>query len=263
MSSSIAPETGRDLAGQVAATKVGVIGAGVMGTGIAQALAVAGAAVVVRDLDSAVLDRSAREVRGGRFGLESAVARGKITEEQAAQALERISLTTELADVAGVDLVVEAVPEKLALKIGLFRELDRLTAPHAVLASNSSGFPIAALAAATDRPAQVIGWHWASPAPVMRLAEIVRTPQTAQATVDLVCRLAAAAGKNPVVINDQATAWGYVANRVYAAAVREANQILAEGVATTEQVDTLLKDCFRWPAGPYEMSAGAGSGWSG
>jgi 3-hydroxybutyryl-CoA dehydrogenase len=130
-----------------------------------------------------------------------------------------------------------------------------------VLASNTSGFPITAMAAATDRPDLVIGWHWASPAPVMRLAEIVRTRGTADTTVETVVAIAAACGKNPVVVNDAPTAWGFVANRVYFAMIAEANRVVADGVASQDDVDQLMMDCFRWPTGPFGMVKGATSGW--
>jgi 3-hydroxybutyryl-CoA dehydrogenase/3-hydroxyacyl-CoA dehydrogenase len=245
-----------------AAITVGVIGAGVMGSGIAQSLAVAGCRVICQDVAEQVLERARASVASGPFGVSSAVTRGKLTQSQADQALDRLSFSTELGDAAQADLVIEAVPEVLSLKIKLFRQLDGLAAGDAVLATNSSGFPVSALAAATERPARVIGWHWASPAPVMKLAEIVRTPETSQETVDLVCRLAAAAGKNPVVVADAPRSWGYVANRIYGAAFQEAERIVREGVASPEQVDRLMVDCYRWPTGPYAMRTGATSGWT-
>jgi 3-hydroxybutyryl-CoA dehydrogenase/3-hydroxyacyl-CoA dehydrogenase len=190
------------------------------------------------------------------------VERGKLTAEEADAALGRMTFTDDLDAVAAVDLVIEAVPERLDLKVRVFRDLDQRCPPGTILASNSSGFPIQALAAATERPGQVVGWHWASPAPVMKLAEIVRAPDTDDATVDTVVRLAAAAGKNPVVVKDTPMAWGYVANRVYFSMVREAQRVVHEGIATQEQVDQLMVDCFRWPTGPFGMTRGAGSGWS-
>ncbi len=144
----------------------------------------------------------------------------------------------------------------------VFRDLDAAAPPTTILASNTSGFPIAAMAAATDRPDLVIGWHWASPAVVMKFAEIVRTRSTADTTVETVVAVATACGKNPIVINDVSTSWGFVANRIYGAMLAEATRVIAEGVATQEQVDQLMVDCFRWPTGPYGMVAGAGSGWS-
>jgi 3-hydroxybutyryl-CoA dehydrogenase/3-hydroxyacyl-CoA dehydrogenase len=232
-----------------------------MGAGIAQVLAVAGHEVVCVDVDQAALDRGEEAVDGGRFGLSSAVSRGLRTQQEADAARTRISFRIGIDSLADRDLVIEAVPEQLELKIEVFQDLDRITPPGAVLASNSSGLPITALAGATSRPAQVIGWHWASPAPVMRLAEIVRTAWTSDDTVQTVTRLAAAAGKHPVVVKDQPRAWGYVANRVYGAMGREARQVVAEGVATAEEVDQLMMDCFRWPSGPFGMGQGARSGW--
>lgn len=242
--------------------RIGVMGAGVMGSGIAQVLAIAGHEVVCRDLSDEVLEAAREGVDGGRFGVRSAVERGKLTSEEADAALARLTFTTELEPAVDVDLIIEAVPENLGLKVKFWRELDGLAPDHTIFASNSSGFPIAAMAAGTDRPDRFIGWHWASPAPVMKLAEIVRGPETSDETVDTVVRLAAAAGKNPVVVKDTDQSWGYVANRVYFAMVREANRVVSEGIADREQVDQLMRDCFRWPSGPYGMVAGAGSGWS-
>ncbi len=144
----------------------------------------------------------------------------------------------------------------------MFRDLDRIAPPETILASNTSGLPIAALAAATDRPGLVIGWHWASPAPVMKLAEIAVTPETSAATIATVTAAAQRCGKHPVVVKDNPMAWGFVANRVYFAMVREAQRVVDEGIATRAEVDQLMMDCFRWPSGPFGMVAGAGSGWS-
>jgi 3-hydroxybutyryl-CoA dehydrogenase len=242
--------------------RIAVMGAGVMGAGIAQVLAVAGHDVVGYDISAEVLATAREGVDTGRFGVRGAVERGKLTEQQADAALARITFTDELDAVADADVVIEAVPERLDLKIEVFRDLDRRCTAMTILASNSSGFPIQALAAATDRPDRVIGWHWASPAPVMKLAEIVRAPRTSDETVATIERLAAAAGKNPVVVKDTATAWGYVANRVYGAMIREAQRVVEEGIADRAQIDQLMTDCFRWPAGPFGMVRGAGSGWS-
>lgn len=242
--------------------RITVMGAGVMGAGIAQVMAIAGHEVAAYDLSADVLAAARDGIDGGRFGLRGAVDRGKLTAELAERALARITFTTDLDAVADADVVIEAVPERLDLKIQVFRDLDRRCQPSAILASNSSGFPIQALAAATERPDRVVGWHWASPAPVMKLAEIVRAPSTSDETVAVVERLATAAGKHPVVVNDTATAWGYVANRVYSAMIREAMRVVEEGIADRAQVDQLMTDCFRWPAGPFGMARGATSGWT-
>jgi 3-hydroxybutyryl-CoA dehydrogenase len=246
----------------VSAERVGVLGAGVMGSGIAQVTAIAGCATVCYDIDGDALARAREHVTTGRFGLDGAVERGKLTREEADAALARLTFTNSFDDAANVDVVVEAVPERLDLKVRVFRNLDRVAPPAAILASNTSGFPIAALAAATERPDRVIGWHWASPAPVMRMAEIVRTNETSAETIATIEKLAAQCGKNPIVVNDAPTSWGFVANRVYFAMIREANRVIDEGVATREQVDQLMVDCFRWPAGPFGMVRGATGGWT-
>lgn len=242
--------------------RIGVMGAGVMGAGIAQVMAVAGHDVVCYDIAPEALDAGRATVDTGRFGVRGSVERGKLTAQEADAALARIDFTNDVDALYGVDVVIEAIPERLDLKVSTFRDLDRNCAENTILASNSSGFPIAAMAAATDRPDRVIGWHWASPAPVMKMAEIVTGPATSEATTETIVRLAGAAGKNPIVVKDAPMEWGYVANRVYFAMVREANQVVREGVASRDEVDQLMMDCFRWPAGPFGMTKGAGSGWS-
>lgn len=190
------------------------------------------------------------------------MARGKMTAEEAEAPLARIDFTASIEAVYGTDVVIEAVPERFDVKITTFGELDRHCLENTILASNSSGFPIAALAAATDRADRVVGWHWASAAPVMKMAEIIRAESTSDATVGTVVDLARRAGKNPVVVKDSSMSWGYVANRIYAAMIREADGVASEGVASREEIDQLMMDCFRWPAGPFGMTRGATSGWS-
>lgn len=239
-----------------------VVGAGVMGAGIGQVLAIAGVEVRLHDRSQEALDAAAERVEHGRFGIRRAVERGILTADDADAALSRMARTTDLKEAcAGTDLVVEAVFEDYTLKIEVFGELDRLTPDHAILCSNTSGLSIAALAAGTRRPERVIGWHWASPAPAMKLAEIVVHARTDDDVRDTVVELAARCGKHPEVVNDTPLAWGFVANRVLMAVFREADTIVREGVAEPAQVDQLLKDCFRWPVGPFEMRGGTSTGW--
>jgi len=233
-----------------------------MGGGIAQVCALAGDEVVCYDIAPAALDDARAHVTTGRFGLDGAVARAKVTREEADAALQRITFTSSFETAATTDLVIEAVPERLEVKIRVFRDLDRIAPSETILASNTSGLPIAALAASTDRPDRVIGWHWASPAPVMKLAEIVVTPETSAATIATVTDAATRCGKHPIVVKDNPMQWGFVANRVYFAMVREAQRVVDEGIASRADVDQLMMDCFRWPSGPFGMVAGAGSGWS-
>jgi len=244
-----------------AVKKIGVLGAGVMGSGIAQVTATAGYDTVCYDVDPGALDKGREHVTTGRYGIERGVERGKVTREQADGALARLTFTGAFEEAAGTDLVVEAVPERLELKVRVFRDLDRAAPDETILASNTSGFAIAGLAAATDRADRVIGWHWASPAPVMRVAEIVSTRDTSDETVAAVSDVATKCGKNAVVIRDTPMAWGFVTNRVYFAMVAEAQKVVNEGIASAEDVDQLMMDCFRWPTGPFGMVQGASSGW--
>jgi 3-hydroxybutyryl-CoA dehydrogenase len=241
--------------------RIGVVGAGVMGGGIAQCTAAAGYPTVCMDVAPAALEAARRDSEQGRFGLAGAVARGKLAAADADAARARITWTRDFAAAAGCDLVIECVPENLETKLRVFRDLDRAAPAHAILASNTSGFPIAAMAGATSRPERVLGWHWASPAFVMRLAEIVVTGSTAPDATEAVTAAASRCGKNPVVVKDNPMAWGFVANRIYFAMLREASRVVEEGVATHEQVNQLMVDCYRWPVGPFAMVKGASSGW--
>ena len=173
-----------------------------------------------------------------------------------AAALERIGLVHIVAP----DREVSACAQSLTLKHPLRAEKleDRV---HAVDGTPADCVNLALVKLLPRRPEVVIGWHWASPPVVMRLAEIVRTDVTNDATVDIITGIAARCDKNPVVVHDTTSAWGFVANRVYFAMIQEANRVVDEGVATREQVDALMVDCFNWPVGPYGMTRGATSGW--
>ncbi|MDP6977052.1 MAG: 3-hydroxyacyl-CoA dehydrogenase family protein [Myxococcota bacterium] len=241
--------------------RVGVIGAGVMGSGIAQVLALAGCETVCFDISKEALDEAGQAVRGGRYGLDRSVELGKTSRDDADAALARLHFSDDIAEACAAEVIVECVPERLDLKIQTFRDLDRRAPEGAILASNTSGFSIAGLAASTDRPERVVGWHWASPPVISAFAEIVRTKQTDESTVVAVRDLAARCGKNPVVINDTAMHWGFVANRVYSAMIREAARCVDEGIASHAEVDQLMVDCFRWPVGPFGMTKGATTGW--
>ena len=230
-----------------------VIGSGVMGSGIAQVLATAGLDVELHDVAAASLESARRTIEDGPFGMRASVSRNKLSAEQFEIARRRIHYQPDLsAACAAAQCVIEAVPEDLTLKMKLFKQLDRLTPAEAILTSNTAGLPIAALAHATERPQRVLGWHWAQPCIVIKLAEIIVHPQTAPETTAEVVRLAKLCGKNPQVIKDQPLEWGFVANRIMLKVRKEAQKIVDEGVATPEQVDALMKDCFRWPVGIFE-----------
>ncbi len=243
--------------------RIAVIGAGVMGSGMAQVLAQAGHDVHCTDVAEAVLAKARERVTTGRYGFERAVERGKLARADADAALARLRFSTGFDEAVGkAELVLEAVPEKLDLKVRVFRDLDRVAPAGCILASNSSGFPLAALASVTNRPEKVLIWHWASPPVVMKFAEIVVREDTSKDAIETVKALALACGKRPVVVKDNPMAWGYVANRVYAAMLHEANRVVAEGVASQAEVNQLMVDCFGWPVGPFAMVEGAQKGFS-
>ncbi len=241
--------------------RIGVIGAGVMGGGIAQTLATAGYYTTCCDVSPDALKTAEDQVRTGRYGFERAIERGKISEEDAGAALDRLSFSESLTETATADIVLECVPERLDLKLRVFRDLEAAAGPETILASNSSGFSISALAAMTERPDKVIGWHWASPPVIMPFAEIVVTSETSPDAVQTIQEIARSCGKNPIVVNDAPMSWGYVANRVYFAMIREAQRVVDEGVASSEDVNQLMVDCYNWPVGPFAMIKGATDGW--
>lgn len=242
---------------------VGVIGGGVMGSGIAQALAVGGCRVTVRDLNEQLIEKSKHTILEGRYGLERGVERGKTTREDADAALARLSWTTSVGDLKEMDLVIEAVPEDLELKKKVWAELDGALKADAVFATNTSGLAISDLNKAVPeaRRAMFIGMHWFSPAPVMKLVEIVHAPETAEETVAALESLCQRAGKVSIRVKDAPGRYGFVANRIYFAAVREAQKVLEEGIASVEDINKAMVYGFNWPVGPLAMIEGATKGW--
>lgn len=242
---------------------VGIVGGGVMGSGIAQALAVGGCRVTVRDLNEQLIEKSRHTVIEGRYGLERGVERGKTTREEADAALARLSWTTSITDLKDVDLVIEAVPEDLELKKKVFLELDGVLKPDAIFATNTSGLAISDLnkAVSEARRPKFIGMHWFSPAPVMKLVEIVYAPETAEETIQALERLCQRIGKVSIRVKDAPGRYGFVANRIYFAAVREAQKVLEEGIASVEDINKAMVYGFNWPVGPLAMIEGATKGW--
>lgn len=236
---------------------VAVVGAGVMGAQIGQVLAASGYTVRLHDVSADQLSTALVRIEHDRFGLRKAVERGRLTAEQVETALRQITTTADLAAAcADADLVVEAVPEDVGLKVRVFRHLDRLAPQRAILASNSAGLPIAAMAYATDRPEKVLGWHWFQPCAVMPLVEVVVHDGVATETRDAMIEVSTRCGKRPQVIRDQPLVWGFVGNRINRVVRLEAARIVAEGIATEEQVDAVMRDGFRWPMGPFELMKG-------
>ena len=244
-------------------SSIGVIGGGVMGSGIAQALAVGGARVTVRDLNEALIEKSRSTIVDGRYGLKRGIERGKTTQEDADAALGRLTFTTSLQDLKDADLVIEAVPEDLELKKKVFAELDGVAGQETIFASNTSGLAISDISKAVseERRKRFIGMHWFSPAPVMKLVELVYAPETAEETIAALESLCQRAGKATVRVKDAPGRYGFIANRIYFAAVREAQKVLEEGIATPEDINKAMVFGFNWPVGPLAMVEGATKGW--
>lgn len=247
---------------------IGIMGAGVMGGGISQTAILAGYRVICRDLTDEILARAKETIISGRFGLKGGVERGKQTQVEMDAALARLTLTTRVEDLRHCDLIIEAIGggesgqlENKPLKLKVLAELDKLVKKEAVFASNTSTFTIADLAVATERKDQFIGMHLFSPANIMRLVEVTYTADTSEETIKLIEDLAKSWGKTPVRVKDVPGDTGFIGNRVFGAARREAQQIVDEGIATPEDVDTAMTLGFNWPVGPLGMGLGARAGW--
>ena len=240
---------------------IGVMGGGVMGGGIAQSCVAAGFNVRVRDLTDELNEKTRETMVKGRFGLEGAVERGKLTQEQVNAALTRLSFTTEVEELRDADLIIEAVPEDRELKKKVFAELDSVIKPEAIFATNTSGFSISDLNEAVSRKAQFIGMHFFSPAFVMRLIEIIYAPETSEETIKLLESIGEKMNKETVRVKDAPNAYGFIANRIYFAMVAEARKVMDEEIASVDDINKAMRFGFNWPAGPLEMVAGARKGW--
>ncbi|WEH39650.1 3-hydroxyacyl-CoA dehydrogenase family protein [Streptomyces sp. AM 2-1-1] len=227
------------------AGKLAVIGAGLMGSGIAQVSAQAGWDVVLRDVTDQALTRGLDSVKAS---FERFVAKGKLTADAAGAALARITTTTDLDAVADVDVVVEAVFEKLEVKHEIFRTLDKVVREDTVLASNTSAIPITKIAAVTERPERVVGVHFFSPVPMMQLCELVRGYKTSDETLATAREFAESVGKTCIVVNRDVA--GFVTTRLISALVVEAAKLYESGVATAEDIDTACKLGFGHAMGP-------------
>lgn len=230
-------------------TRVGVVGAGTMGNGIAHVFALAGFPVVLADIDAAQLDRALAVIEKN---LNRQAEKGKITAESVSQSLARIATSTEPAEAARhADLVVEAVAEHIDVKSGLYPILDEAAPEHAILASNTSSISITTLGALTHRPDRVIGMHFFNPVPLMHLVEVVRGLLTSENTFETTFNLAGELGKSPVAVNDSP---GFVSNRVLMPMINEAAFCVHEQVATAEDVDAVMKLGMAHPMGPLALA---------
>ena len=227
--------------------KIGVVGAGTMGNGIAQAFAQAGFDVVMSDVAQAALERAMNTISGSYDRL---IKKEKMTAEQKAAALARIQTATDLAALKDSDLIIEAATENLDLKLKIFRQLDGLAKADAVIASNTSSISITKLAASTQRPDKVIGMHFFNPVPLMALVELIRGLQTSDATYAAVEEVSKAVGKSPVQVRNSP---GFVVNRMLCPMINEAIFALGEGLATSAQIDEAMKLGANHPIGPLAL----------
>ena len=229
-------------------SRIGVIGAGTMGNGIAQACAVCGIDVTMVDVAQPAVDRGLKAVAGS---LDRLVKKDKLSEADRDAALARIYGSTSYDDLKDLPLVIEAATENMDLKVRILQQLDALLGPDAIVATNTSSISITKLAAATKRPDRFIGMHFFNPVPMMALVEIIRGLQTSDATHDLVRELALQLGKSPITVKN---APGFVVNRILVPMINEAFFVLAEGLASPEDIDAGMKLGTNHPIGPLALA---------
>ncbi len=227
---------------------LGVLGAGQMGSGIAQVAAAAGYTVKLADANLELASKAKAKIVGG---LQKLVEKGKLAAPDAAATGDRIVPVGSIADLADADLVIEAATENLELKLELFRKLDAAVKPEALLASNTSSISITRIAAVTKRPSQVVGMHFFNPVPLMKLVEVIRAIQTADATYETVKTLAAKLNKTAVTAKDSP---GFLVNRILMPLLLEAIFTLEQGLGSAEDIDTAAKLGLNHPMGPLELS---------
>lgn len=228
--------------------RVMVIGAGQMGSGIAQVFAQAGYEVILNDLNEEAVNRGLATIE--KF-LSRAVDRERMTAEEKQAALDHLTLSTDLAEGKDCDLFIEAVVEKLDVKKQVFTTLDEIAPDHAIFASNTSSLPITEMAAATKRPSQFIGMHFMNPVPVMKLVEIIRGIQTSDETYNVIEKITKTLNKTPVEVKDYP---GFASNRILMPMINEAIYAVYEGVASVEDIDTVMKLGMNHPMGPLTLA---------
>ncbi len=227
---------------------IGVVGAGIMGSGIAQVAARAGFNVVMRDISDSFVSRGMTAI--GK-NMDREVQKNRLTREEADAVLNRVKGTTDLGDLAGCDFVIEAAVEQIELKKNIFRELDKFCRPGTIFASNTSGLSITEMAAASGRPAKFIGMHFFNPVPVMRLVELIKGAETDDSTYEAASDLAKKFGKEPIMVNEAPL---FAVNRILVPMLNEAMFVLMEGVASAEDIDKGMVLGANHPMGPLALS---------
>jgi 3-hydroxybutyryl-CoA dehydrogenase len=228
--------------------KIGVLGAGSMGNGIAQVAAQAGYQVVMRDIEDRFVENGLKAI--DKF-LAKSVEKGKMTEEQKKEILLKIKGTTKMEDLKDVDFVIEAVFEDLELKKSVFKALDEITGPQVILTTNTSSMSVTEIAMATKRPEKVAGMHFFNPAPLMKLVEVIRGYHTNDETVQFVMEMSRKMGKEPVEVKKDTP--GFIVNPLMIPHLVDAIRMLEEGVASIEDIDKAVKLGLNYPMGPFEL----------
>jgi 3-hydroxybutyryl-CoA dehydrogenase len=228
--------------------KLGVVGAGAMGNGIAQVAAQIGCEVVMRDIKDEFVERGMKSI--DRF-LSRSVEKGKLEAGEKDAILGRIKGTTDMSQLKDMDFVIEVVIEDIELKKSVFKELDELCRPEVIIASNTSSMSITEIAAATNRPERICGMHFFNPVPLMRLVEVIRGFSTSDETIAVTTELAKKMGKTTVEVKKDSP--GFIVNRIMIPHMLEAIKIVEEGIASVEDVDTAVKNGLNYPMGPFEL----------
>ena len=227
---------------------IGVIGAGTMGSGIAQAFSAKGFSVILQDVSNAALEKGVATISNS---LDRLIKKGVATTDEKAQTLKHISSTTNVADLAKADLVIEAATENESVKIKILQGVEAVLRPETIIATNTSSLSITKLAAATKRPDKMVGMHFFNPVPMMALVEIIRGLQTSESTVDAVTELAKALGKTPIGVKNSA---GFVVNRILCPMINEAIFVYSEGLASAAEIDEGMKLGCNHPIGPLALA---------
>jgi 3-hydroxybutyryl-CoA dehydrogenase len=240
---------------------IGVLGGGLMGSAITQNIIVSGYKAICRDLTDDILKNTRAIIVDSRFGMRVGVERGKLTKERMEQALANLTLTTKVEDLKDCDIIIESIGggdprhlEDKGLKLQVFAELDKIIKKDAIFATNTSTFTIADLAKAVQRKDRFIGMHWFRPANILKAVELTYTPDNTEEVIQLMEGFCKRLGKIPVRVKDVPGDTGFIGNRLFAVVMREARKMVESGIATPQDIDTVMKEGYGWTLGIFEMS---------
>ena len=243
--------------------KAGVVGGGIMGGGIAQTLLLAGYDVIIQDINDDAIDATKQALFDGKWGMKRSVELGKLKFDDCLEAMEKASFTQDIADLADCDIIIEAVPEKLELKQEVFKALDAVVKPGAIFASNTSGFVIAEIArdVSDERKKDFVGMHYSNPVTTMKMCEVIYTADSSEESTQAAKGIAEASGKAVSMVKDTPETYGFLLNRIFGAARREALTIVEQGIASEEDVDKAMITGRNWPAAFFGARGGIGKEW--